>query len=106
VILELREYRILPGQEEAWVTFVDEEIIPFQVSKGMEVLGSFVDENDPNHYVWLRRFESEEERERLYALVYEDDHWKNNIAPRIPDLLERDKSVVTRLIPTPKSALQ
>ncbi len=97
---------MLPGQEEAWVAFMEEEIIPFQTSIGMEILGSFVDEQDPGHYVWLRRFESEAERERLYAAVYEDDHWKNNIAPNIPQLIDREKAVVTRLIPTPKSAIQ
>lgn len=106
VILELRQYRIQPGKEEEWVTFVEDEIIPLQTSKGMEILGSFVEEGDANHYVWLRRFESEEERERLYALVYEDDYWKATIAPRVPELLEREKTVVTRLIPTPKSAIQ
>ena len=71
MFFELREYRTLPGQRENWVRFMEEEIIPFQVSKGMVILGSFVGEEEDDLYVWIRRFESEEERENLYAAVYE-----------------------------------
>ena len=69
MFFELREYRTLPGQRENWVRFMEEEIIPFQVSKGMVILGSFVGEEEDDLYVWIRRFESEEERENLYAAV-------------------------------------
>ena len=46
MFFELREYRTLPGQRENWVRFMEEEIIPFQVSKGMVILGSFVGEEE------------------------------------------------------------
>ena len=76
--------RIEPGQREAWLKFMEEEIIPFQVSEGMVICGSFVGEEDKDSvYVWIRRFESEEERERLYEAVYQSDHWKNDIRPRV-----------------------
>ena len=57
-------------------------------------------------YVWIRRFESEEERERLYKAVYESDHWKTYIAPQIPDMLLREQIKVTRIEATPKSVIQ
>ena len=79
MFFELREYRTLPGQRENWVRFMEEEIIPFQVSKGMVILGSFTGEEEDDLYVWVRRFESEEEREKLYAAVYESDTWVNEI---------------------------
>ena len=83
MFLELREYRTKPGQRETWVSFMEDEIIPFQVSKGMVILGSFVGEEEDDLYVWIRRFDSESERKRLYEAVYESDHWKNTI--RAPD---------------------
>jgi len=43
---ELRQYRTKPGQRERWARFMDEEIIPFQISKGMVVIGSFVGEEE------------------------------------------------------------
>lgn len=103
---ELRQYEVRAGKMDDWVRFMEDEIIPFQVSKGAVVCGSFRGETDDSVYVWLRRFESEAERERLYEAVYESDHWKNEIAPRLPDMLDRDASVITRIVPTPKSTVQ
>ena len=103
---ELRQYKVLPGQLEGWVKMMEEEIIPFQVAKGMVITGSFHGETDPSVYIWLRRFDSEEQRVALYAAVYESDHWKTKIAPRVPEYLVRSASVVTRIIPTSKSTVQ
>ena len=66
---ELRQYKVRPGKMDEWVKIMEEEIIPFQVSKGMVICGSFRGETDPSVYVWLRRFESEAEREALYKAV-------------------------------------
>ena len=103
---ELRQYHVLPGKMDGWVKIMEEEIIPFQVSKGMVITGSFRGETDPSVYVWLRRFESEAEREALYKAVYETDHWKTKIAPRVPEYLDRSKMVITRIVPTPKSTMR
>ena len=106
MFFELRQYRTRPGQREKWVKFMEEEIIPFQVAKGMVILGSFVGQEEDDLYVWLRRFESEAERQRLYTAVYESEHWKNNIAPHIPDMLFREQIKVTRIAATPRSVIQ
>ena len=105
MFFELRQYRTLPGQRENWVKFMEEKIIPFQVSQGIVILGSFVGQEEDDLYVWIRRFASEEERERLYEAVYESDYWKNEVAPQVPRMLDRDKIVVTRIESTPKSAI-
>ena len=105
MFFELRQYHTKPGQRERWVRFMEEVIIPFQVSKGMVVAGSFVGQEDDSLYVWIRRFDSEEERERLYQAVYETDTWKNEISPQVGDLLDRTRTVVTRIEATPKSVL-
>lgn len=106
MILELRQYHVRPGQQANWVALMEEQIIPFQTEKGMTVLGSFVGEEDESVYVWLRRFESEDERQRLYDAVYQDDHWKNEIAPKAGAMLDREHAKVTRLVPTAGSAIQ
>jgi hypothetical protein len=106
MFFELRQYRVKPGQREAWVKMMEEEIIPFQIAQGMVVIGSFVGEQEEDLYVWIRRFESEEAREALYAKVYQSDRWQNDIAPRVGDMLDREKTVVTRLVATPRSVVQ
>jgi hypothetical protein len=103
---ELRQYKVLPGKKAAWVKMMEEEIIPFQVSKGMVITGSFCGETDESVYIWLRRFESEAEREALYKAVYETDFWKTKIAPRVPEHLDRSAMVVTRMVATPKSTVR
>ncbi len=106
MFFELRQYRCKPGQRERWVRFMEEVIIPFQISKGMVVSGSFVGQQEEDLYVWIRRFESEEEREALYAAVYETDYWKNEVAPQVGEMLDREKTVVTRVEPSPKSVIR
>lgn len=106
MFFELREYRTLPGQRENWVRFMEEEIIPFQVSKGMTILGSFVGEEEDDLYIWVRRFDSEEQREKLYEAVYDSEYWANEVAPRIPDMMDRSKIVVRRIEATPRSVIQ
>ena len=105
MFLELRQYRTLPGQRNNWVKYMEEIIIPFQVSKGMAIVGSFVGEEELDLYVWIRRFENESERERLYEAVYQSDEWVNNISTKIPEMLDRDKIVVTRIEPTAASVI-
>ncbi|MER8157768.1 NIPSNAP family protein [Streptomyces sp. NPDC094472] len=103
---EIRRYQTRPGRREEWVGFMEEVIIPFQKSKGMNVIASFIDEEDPDGYVWMRRFADEAERERLYAAVYGSDRWQQEIGPRVEELMFREKIQVTRAVPTPASGLR
>jgi len=84
---------------------MEEVIIPYQVSKGMVVVGSFVGDEEDDLYVWIRRFRDEGERKRLYEAVYESPRWKDEIAPRIPEMMIREEMKVTRVAPTPRSVI-
>ncbi|HXM55406.1 MAG TPA: NIPSNAP family protein [Candidatus Dormibacteraeota bacterium] len=106
MLFELRQYRVREGQRDSWVRLMEEAIIPFQSSQGMVIVGSFVAEEEPDLYVWIRRFEDEQDRERLYDAVYQSEHWKDVIAPRVSELLDREQITVTRLNPTAKSVLR
>ncbi len=106
MLYELRQYQTHPGTRDRLVQIMEEDVIPFQVGKGMIIVGSFVAEEDPNAYVWLRRFDDEEQRKAQYAAVYESDHWKQTIAPKFADILIRETINVTRLVPTALSVLR
>jgi len=106
MIFELRQYRTKPGQRERWVKWMEEKIIPYQVSLGVTVLGSFISDEDPDLYVWLRRFDSEQERQRLYAEMYESPTWINEIKPVNEGMIIREKIQVTRLLATHRSVIQ
>ena len=106
MFFELRQYHIHPGKQKEWVKCMEEEIIPFQVKMGMVILGSWTGEEDESVYFWLRRFESEDERKRLYDAVYQSDYWKTQISPRVPTMIDREKIKVTRIVATPHSPIQ
>jgi hypothetical protein len=106
VFYEIRRYQVQPGRRDEWVRYMEDTIIPFQVGQGMSVTASFVDEEDPDGYVWIRRFEDEEERIALYANVYESDRWRDEIGPKVRSLLFVDQMKVTRVVPTPISGLR
>ena len=78
----------------------------FQVGKGMVILGSFVGQEEDDLYIWIRRFEDEAEKERLYEAVYESDQWKNEIGPKIPDMMDSSKIVVRRIEASSRSVIQ
>ena len=106
MFFELRQYRIKPGQMDKFVKLMEEKIIPFQVAKGMVVIGSFVGQEETDLYVWIRRFENEAERVRLYDEVYKSDFWANEVKPQVDLMLDRERMVVTRIQATPKSVIQ
>jgi hypothetical protein len=103
---ELRMYAVRPGKMDEWAAMMDSEIIPFQVSHGMIITASFRGETDDGLYVWMRRFEDEAQRVSQYQAVYESDHWKQALSPRIALLIERETIRVERLVPTGASVLR
>ena len=103
---ELRQYKILPGKMNEWLDLMENEIIPFQVSKGMVICASYRGEEDESVYFWIRRFESEADRERLYNAVYESDTWKNDISPRVGEVMDRSAIQVQRVVATRMSTMQ
>lgn len=103
---EIRRYQSQPGRRDEWIRYMEDVVIPFQASKGIDVLASFTDEQDDDGYVWIRRFDDEAQREAQYAAVYDSDRWRNEIGPVVHELLIPEETLVTRAIPTPASPLQ
>jgi hypothetical protein len=106
MLYELREYTVKKGKMKQWLKLMEEEIMPFQVSQGMVIPACFTAPKKRDAFVWLRRFKNEQERKRLYRKVYESDHWKNVLQPKIDKVLDIPAIVVTRMVPTPRSVLQ
>ncbi len=103
MIYELREYRIRPGRLGEFVRFMDEELLPFQIRKGVAVVGSFTVPGDPTRYLWIRAFASEPERERICQAVYGSSEWEARFGPKCEELMEPLDVQMTLLEPTPGS---
>ena len=64
---ELRQYKIKPGKMDAWLKYMEEEIIPFQVSKGMVITGSYRGEKDDSLYSRSRSTSLSKRRVQTYT---------------------------------------
>jgi len=105
MFFELRQYRIKKGKMKQWVKYAEEVLLPFQISQGMVVVGTFVGLEEKDLFVWIRRFESERERKKLYRKVYESETWRKQIKPEVDKMLIRPKMVIITMKATSKSII-
>ena len=120
---ELRIYKVFPGKMKQWIELMENIIIPFQVSEGMVIHGSFKENsfdrfflrdnerqmeklNNRNLYIWIRRFESLEHKEDLYKKVYESEKWIKDIGPKVNKLIDRNTIVVHNITSTSLSIMK
>ncbi len=84
-----------------WLNLMEGTIIPFQISKGMVIHGSFVDDDDDETYIWIRRFSSLKSKEKLYKDVYESKEWLNEMVDNsTPKVLKMSRSSKTAFVST------
>ena len=95
---ELRIYQVFPGKMIQWLELMENIIIPFQVSKGMIIHGSFTENSfdrfhlsngkremetlQRNLYIWIRRFKDLDHKQKLYKDVYESCLLYTSPSPR------------------------
>ena len=120
---EIRIYKVNPGMMNEWVDFMEKTIIPFQVSKGMVIHGSFIETSkdmfileknervmksnkNTGSYIWIRRFKSEEQKNKLYKDVYESDRWLNEIGPKVAKLIDRNSIIIHNIESTELSIMK
>jgi hypothetical protein len=105
-LVEVRFYTARPGRRDELAAFLDRVVLPFNTSRGVQVVASLVDIEHEDTYVWIRRFADEADRARAYEAIYQDPTWMAEVAPVIGELMFRERSVITRAVPTPNSPLQ
>ena len=106
MLFELRQYRIKDGLRDEWVKLMEEKVIAFPVIKGVVVVGSFIASEEKDLYVWIRRFDSEAERKRLYDEIYTSEFWIKEVKPAADKMLDRESILNTVLEATPKSVIR
>jgi hypothetical protein len=97
-IVELREYEIKSGKTHEWLKWMQEELLPYQRSKGMRIINTYVhkDSDGTDYFIWLREFDNEESRKKIHELTY-NDWWKQEIRPKVFEMIE-EKSIKVKLI--------
>jgi hypothetical protein len=77
-IVELRQYTLLPGQRDVLIDLFEAELVESQEECGMKVIGTFRDLDDPTKFVWLRGFQSLEDRPGGLGCFYDGSVWKRH----------------------------
>jgi hypothetical protein len=78
VVVELRQYTLRPGRRDELIDLFDSRLVESQEATGMTIIGQFRDLDRSDRFVWLRGFESMEERARSLAEFYGGPVWKAN----------------------------
>ena len=88
MIVEVRSYRIKPGRREEFIELFETRAIPAQRKYGMQIIGPFLDVENPNKFVFIRSFPSLEERDKVKDAFYGGDIWKRQLEPIAMSLLD------------------
>ena len=68
--IELRDYRIRPGQMDAWIAAWRSGVVPLREEQGFQVIGAWADA-DHDRFVWLLGYSGEDgfeaANDRYYA---------------------------------------
>ena len=117
---ELRIYEVYKNKMPDWIKFMNEEIIPFQRAKGMEINGTFVMDSSDNFfeeggerkmfsevkgstYVWIRRFLNKDHKNELYKAVYESGESITYYGLKVKELINLNTIIVHNLSATEMS---
>lgn len=98
-LVELRQYTLLPGKRDVLIDLFETNFIESQEELGMPIIGTFRDLDDPTKFVWLRGFDSMEERPQALAAFYYGPVWKAHSAAANGTMIDSDDVLLLRQAP-------
>ena len=75
-VVELRQYRMVPGGRDGFVALFDREFVDSQEALGTRMVGQFRDLDDPRRFVWIRAWPDLKRRLAGLDGFYSGDFWK------------------------------
>ena len=95
-IIELRQYTLKPGTRDGFIERFEREFLDTQEAVGIHVLGTFLDLDDPDRFVWFRGFASLDERAASLAAFYGGPVWAAWGDETNADLIDSDDVLMLR----------
>jgi quinol monooxygenase YgiN len=95
-VIELRQYRIVPGQRDAFVALFERLFVESQEALGMRLVGQYRDLDDPDRFVWIRGFADMAARERGLNAFYFGPVWQAHRNGANPLLDDNDNVLLLR----------
>jgi hypothetical protein len=97
-IVELRQYRLHPGQRDALIDLFEREFIESQEALGMAILGTFRDLDDPDRFVWMRGFTEMTSRAKALHAFYSGPIWQTHRNAANATMVDSDDVLVLRVV--------
>ena len=93
-LIELRQYRLVPGVRRRFADFLRERAIPENERLGMPIHGPFDSLDDENVLVWFRGFPDLQERDRRKAQFYQGKLWLDELEAIAMPMIEDYRNVL------------
>jgi hypothetical protein len=94
MILEMRTYKIKPGQGVEFLATFESKVRPEHVCIGMKIVGPFLSVEDADTFFWMRAFPDLKSRGPLRDRFYEGKLWKEELEQKLMPLIEKYDVVV------------
>ncbi len=88
MFVEVCSYRVKAGRRSEFLEHFETKDLPAIRAHGIRVLGPLPDLENPNRFVWLRSFPSQEERDRMNSAFHHSAVWVNELAPVAMPMLQ------------------
>lgn len=95
-VLELRQYKIVHGRRDDFITLFEREFVETQDAEGMPLLGQFRDLDDGDRFVWMRSFSDMGDRKRALTNFYTGPVWQAHRNTANPMLDDNDNVLLLR----------
>jgi len=89
MIIEMRTYKITPGNRSKFLEIFRSKSMPAHVEIGMKILGPFLSLEDPDTFFFMRGFPDLASRERMKAEFYKGELWKDELENVLMPMLEK-----------------
>ena len=96
VIIELRQYELVPGGRATLVELFEREFVEPQVAVGVDLIGTFEDLDGPDRFVWMRGFPDPESRVAALRAFYFGPVWKQHAAAANATMIDSDNVLQLR----------
>lgn len=100
-VLELRQYRLVPGMRSRFAAFLRDRTLETHLRLGMAIYGPFEALDDENVLIWFRGFPDLVERDRRKTAFYQSAYWLEELQDEAFSMIEDYTNV---LLVTPVNA--
>jgi len=95
-MVELRQYELVPGRRDALITLFEREFVESQEAVGIHLIGTFVDLDNPDRFVWMRGFRDNAARTEALGGFYYGPIWAAHSTAANATMIDSDNVLLLR----------